>query len=234
MNQDLYSKDEVKRLLINYRHLDELNAFNQDGMPIIYKIDIDRALSASCLHMTHTKVIALHYACELSLMQIQMYEGTPIAENMVYLEEAVDIITGVLNGELDTNFYKPRKTNAKSLKEFVYYVSLSFMHPYDVSDAVQIEILELTKELDILAKETLRQRIEGKPVFEDIEKTLYPCHDEYVHSKSYRDDYFINQDRKNGVVYDDLESFATGQITTGYKKVNTTNDSIVNKRVVKR
>lgn len=235
---DDYTKEDVKRLLGNYTYLDELNAFSQDGMPIIYKTDIDRALLSDHLQEAHLEVIGLHYACELSFMQIQMYIGTPIETSMKALTEAVRIITDVLNGDIDYVARTYTSTlHAYNLQAYAYQVSHCLQSPYDIPDSVQTHILDLTKQRDILAEETLRQRKEGKPTSFELdtpEETLYPFHAEAIHTGSRFKDYFTNQDRKNGVGFDDFESYAKGQITTGSKKTNVSNDSVTNRKAVRR
>lgn len=236
LNEDMYTKEEVKRLLGNYYRLDELNAFSQDGTPITYKIDIDRALLSNHLLPQHLEVIGLHYACQLSHMQIQMYTGTSIEQSMKNLDKAVTIITNVLNGTIKTTFKKYTiKTAPQKLLAYVFHIKTANVSPFMLSDGLQKDILELTQERDSLAKETLRQLNGGKPSYiAPEEKIEYPWHNEACHTKSIYKDYFTNQDRKNGVTYDEFDTYASDQIVTGYKKANLTNDSLLTKKAVRR
>lgn len=228
-----YNQEGVRSLLENYYKLIEQGAYSYDPMVIAIKMDMERALRSTLLQPEHLKVLTMRYALQLSFMEIQLYEGTPIEEAMDLEEEAIQIMVDVLDGK-PTTFYCYQETRpSETLQEHLLNVSAGKVSPYNVSDALMTYLLHLTKHKDKLAKEVLRQRKEGPPRIHevlplDIE---YPSYNTSVHNKKIYD-YFRNQDRKNQVAYEDFANQARGLKVIGRKKVKTTSDLVGNKGMV--
>ena len=228
-----YNHEGVRNLLANHHKLVEQGTYSYDPMVIVIKMDVERALQSTLLQPKHLSIITMRYALQFSFMEIQLYEGTSIEEAMDTEEEAVQIMVEVLKGK-PSNFYQYEVTKpSETLSEHLQKVSAGKVSPFDVSDALMTQLLYLTKHRDKLAKEVLKQRVEGPPTFNEVLPidVEYPSHNTSVHNKS-EYDYFRNQDSKNKVVYDDFANQAKGLKVIGRKKVRTTSDLAGNKGMV--
>ena len=228
-----YNQEGVRSLLDNYYKLVEQGTYSYDPMVIVIKMDIERALRSTLLQPNHLSIITMRYALQFSFMEIQLYEGTSIEEAMNLEEEAIQIMVDVLEGT-PSGFYQYEGIKpAETLSGHLLNVQQVKVSPYNVSEALMTHLLHLTKHRDKLAKEVLKQRVEGPPSFQealplDIE---YPSHNTSVNNKR-NYDYFRNQDRKNQVVYEDLANQARGLKVMGRKKIRTSFDLAGNKGMV--
>jgi hypothetical protein len=243
--EDLYEYHHkgVRSLLENYYKLVEQGAFSYDPMVVIIKMDIERALQSTLLEPKHLRILTMRYALQLSFMEIQLYEGTLIEEAMDAEEEAIQIMIDVLEGKPTALYHYEETRPSETLSEHLLKVSQGKVSPYDVSDALTMSLLHLTKHRDKLAKEVLRQHTEGPPTFHEVLplEVEYPSHNtsEYIESPKNRTkskkndyDYFRNQDKKNLVAYDDFTNQARGLQSTGRKKIATSSDLAGNKGMV--
>lgn len=228
-----YNQEGIRSLLQNHYKLIEQGLFSYDPMVIAIKLDVERALSSTLLKPQYLNILAMRYALQLSFMEIQLYEGTPIEETMDNEEEAIQIMVDVLNGR-DTDFYQYEDLKpAETLSEYLLNVSQGKVSPFDVSDVLITSLLHLTKHRDKLAIEVLKQRKEGPPMLhEDLSLDIeFPSYNTSEHNKG-NYDYFRNQDRKNQVAYDDFANHARGLTANGRKKVRTSSDLTGNKGMV--
>ncbi|MGA4517218.1 hypothetical protein ACPA0F_08010 [Solibacillus silvestris] len=228
-----YNHEGVRGLLENYYKLIEQGTYSYDSMVATIKMDIERALRSRLLHSKHLRIITMRYSLQLSFMEIQLYEGTLIEEAMDFEEEAVQIIVEILNGKPSCFYQYENIESADTLAEHLKNVQQGKVQPYDVSSALMTHMLHLTKYRDKLAKEVLRQRVEGAPIInEDLPFDLeYPSYNTAVHNKK-NYDYFRNQDRKNQVAYGDFANQSKGLQIIGRKKVKTSSDLASNKGTV--
>ncbi len=228
-----YNQEGVRSLLDNYYKLVEQGTYSYDPMVIVIKMDIERALRSTLLQSKHLNILTMRYALQLSFMEIQLYEGTSIEEAIDTEEEAVQIMVEVLEGK-PSNFYQYEVTKpSETLTEHLQNVSAGKVSPFDVSDALMTQLLYLTKHRDKLAKEVLKQRVEGPPKFNEVLPidVEYPSHNTSAHNKT-NYDYFRNQDQENQVAYEDFSNQAKGLKVIGRKKVRTTSDLAGNKGMV--
>lgn len=230
-----YEVKGVKHILSDYHALQEIASYG-NNQPITYlMIDMKTAMQQAGLTKEELKILTYRYALQLTPMEALLYADLDLGQALRVERYAIYKIAAALKGDMGTGDKLTYiASTAKTVKQHVHSVMDRETFMFDLTDEINTDLLQILQERDELAKETLRQRTEGKPVFtEDVATEYeYPSH-EVSNNKKGKYDYFSEQDRKNNVSYDDFSSYSVSLKTTGTKKAITNSDSTSNKKAVR-
>jgi predicted DNA-binding protein (UPF0251 family) len=215
--ENSYLKDShgVERLLSEVFQIVEKSRYQFDESAYVLIADLENALDCALLTRQERQVIALTYYGQLNTRQIAKLVGIKAFEVLDLTAEAIEKIAAILMGYKTTKLAKYQPP-ANNLNDWLEGVGAGTQAIYDVPAAVNTEMLEwLAANGDDLSEETLRQRVEGPPVFVDnrSDEEQYPC---------YTWDQLRDMDRKLNVRLMDNQGFeriARGRSVVGSRKV---------------
>ncbi|MDO7487024.1 hypothetical protein Q5O89_16775 [Peribacillus frigoritolerans] len=228
----------VTAMLDQYFSLKEMEIHSWDAVDI--RIDFERAVSATILTGEDRLAVALVYGMQLNHREAGKLMGIKPTAIKEHIENVLETVEAVLNG-YRTTFHKQQPSQATNLEEWIEGVREGSTMPYDIPSKVTTALLTyLEGNRDKLAKETLRQRVEGNEDIKDNFNIMgkdeydvenYPFHQtsamiedpsrkrDYNGGKSDGPDYFHDQDRQNGVAYDDFAGVSKALKPMGKKAV---------------
>jgi predicted DNA-binding protein (UPF0251 family) len=216
--ENSYLKDSygVERLLSEVFQIVEKSRYQFDESAYVLIADLENALDCVLLSGQERQVIALTYYGQLNTRQVSKLIGIKTFEVIDLTAEAIEKIAAILMGYKTTKLAKYQPP-ANNLIDWLEGVGVGTQAIYYLPTAVNTELLEwLAEHGDELSEETLRQRVEGPPVFVDDrpEAEQYPC---------YTWDQLRDMDRKLKVSLTDNKGFeriARGRSVVGSRKVS--------------
>lgn len=158
---DVFSKQGVLSFLNDYRHIIEMGTYSYDVDALDLRLTFEQALMSDALLENERIVLALIYGLELNFVQASKIMGIPTSQAKELIADAVETIEAVLNG-YTTYTHVPSSSTAKSLEGYIAEVRAGKILIYDINECVTSSLLHhLAGKRDKLAKETIRQQIEG-------------------------------------------------------------------------
>lgn len=232
----------VQALFEQYRQLQHLEIHDWNAVDI--RITFEQALTATAMEEDDRLAAALIYGLELSAIQASQLMSVKVSAIKEHTENAREAVEAVLNG-YPTKHHATSSSKATTLSGWIQEVREGKTMMFDIPKAVWDSLLTYLvngKKEDKLAKETLRQQAEGRPLegengLNDImgnfpyDPERYPFYDtsemienpnrrgDFKTAKESGYDYFRDSDLRNGVTSDDFTHLSNGLKMVGYKKV---------------
>ncbi|WP_078390705.1 hypothetical protein [Shouchella patagoniensis] len=178
---------------------------NADETSITLAMDLEDALAADIFTTTERQLLALIYYAEVSHRQAAGLLGLQTSDTTPTLEEALEKLSAVLMGYRCGRIKVDYKRSVyEDIHAWLDAVGEGLAPIFITPDAV---LSWAAEQGDRLAKETLRQRVEGPPVFEDSQS--YPF---------YTGPELELMDRQLKVTYSDLDNQRAEGVVVGRKR----------------
>lgn len=227
----------VKAMFEEYHGLKESELYDWNSVDV--RMDLEKSLSSTLLSGHERVAVGLTYGMGLNIREAGKLMKIRPTEVKKHLDNVLEIIEAVLNG-CRTTYNQITKCTAQNLTEWIAGVQNGCTMAFDIPYQVNSSLLQyLVSNRDKLAKETLRQRIEGCQEIKDVwniqghapyDIKNYPFHKTSTmiespnRKRDYKDgvidgyDYFHDQD-KNKVFYDDFVKISKSLHPVGKKAV---------------
>lgn len=227
----------INMLLDDYWNILEKGTYSYDPSVIFLRADYERALRSSLLSPLGRVSLSLVYGMQLTLVQVSKLIKVKVSEIKNEIEESKEILEAVMNG-YRAEIVPKRKSKATNLNEWMDEIRTGAVLMYDIPNKVNTSFLQyLAENRDTLAKETLRQKVEGMPkeihdeIFgnQEYNHENYPFHDtaESIENpmrkwefRTGEYDYFRKHDAYYSVaISDDLSKLSKGLHSVGRRTV---------------
>lgn len=204
--EDLYSSEffSVHNALLQYNYLKNLTELSFDASALSTVLDLESALSTAVYTPVERQLLALLYFARPSLWQAAQLVGVKTHEINDIIEEATEKVSAVLMGYRTEKLAPVKRDDYGTIEEWLEEVGQGTAPIYFVPD---VFLKWCAEQGDQKAQETLRQREEGAPEFE--EETYEP--------QLYTNDMLHLLDRQLDTRYEDLSNRFEGGTVVGRK-----------------
>lgn len=228
--------------MTNYitREAVEILLKDYNDLEIDTRLDIDRVIESNLLNPKQLQIMFCLYSLKLNGIQTAELLGLSPEVFLEEYEELLESFEAAFNGYTTKRERKcVKQTSAQTLSQLLYLFSLGGINPYvELNDKVRKSLLLMfaNNYKSELAKETLHQKVHGKPVFnEEVDYNFYKVDEKHelgFHLATTGTDAFIKQYYQNNVKREGAFNFIPSQDYYGCKKVAfKTEDTTVNGKV---
>lgn len=170
---DYITREAVEILLNDYNDLE-----------IDTRLDIDRIIESNLLNPKQLQIMFCLYSLKLNGIQTAELLGLSPEVFLEEYEELLESFEAALNGYTTKRERKcVKQTSAQTLSQLLYLFSLGGINPYvELNDKVRKSLLLMfaNNYKSELAKETLHQKVHGKPIFnEEVDYNFYKVNERY-------------------------------------------------------